>query len=165
MGEALPHFGHLCARLGAWQVPESLHQQDFRHGNLQAVGDTFLYYDWGDTVISHPFFSINRMFDYVTVPEGGEYWHWRFDQPDDGKRRAIRDAYLGPFTAFAPMEKRLEAFEISRQLSLPYQVIRWYHETRNVELASPWGSEMPKITRYFFKQTLQSLEEAKGMTA
>jgi hypothetical protein len=95
------------------------------------------------------------MFDYITAPEGRERWHWSFDHPDDHRRTTIRDAYLEPFADFAPTCELLAAFELSRQLNQPYQVIRWYNEAKHVELASPYGGRMPSIVRYNLKQALE----------
>ena len=41
--------------------------------------ETYLFYDWGDTVIFHPFFSVNRMIDYLSPPEGIESWDGHFE--------------------------------------------------------------------------------------
>ena len=57
------------ARLAASGVPASLVQQDFRHGNLTVVppagararAPRFVFYDWANTVVSHPFFSGTRL--------------------------------------------------------------------------------------------------------
>jgi hypothetical protein len=72
------------------------------------------------------------------------------------RRRAIRDAYLSPFTDFAPMNELLAAFELSRQLNRPYQVIRWYDESRHVEPASPFGRPILQLARDFLKGALKS---------
>ena len=69
-----PKVAGLCDRLAGSPIPDSLHNQDFRSGNLIATGDEFLFYDWGDTVLSHPFFSVQRMLDYVSSPVGVPRW-------------------------------------------------------------------------------------------
>lgn len=44
------------ARKPSWKARRlwSLHQQDLGEGNLIASGDTFVFFDWSDTVIPHP---------------------------------------------------------------------------------------------------------------
>ena len=51
--------------LGESPIPASIVQQDFRDGNVAVRGRDYLFYDWSDTVVSHPFFSACRFLEYV----------------------------------------------------------------------------------------------------
>lgn len=151
----LPTIARLCERLAAGPIPDTLHNQDFRSGNLIAIGFDFLFYDWGDTVLSHPFFSVQRMLDYVPCPGSAPRWHWRMAHRGDQLRRTIRDAYLAAWTGTASRRCLREAFVLSRQLNVAYQVIRWYQEIRHVEVESQWGRVMPSATKNELRRLLE----------
>lgn len=160
MKRFLPRWSQQCSRLAAYSIPETLHNQDFRYGNLRMVKDTFLFFDWSDTVISHPFFSLNRLLDDITPSKGvNAAWQVHFDHPDDGRRRAVRDAYLSVFTDFAPLEELSIAFEISRQLNRPYWLFRLYDTAHKSDPTNAGGMLAPIQTRHLFSQTLEWLNE------
>jgi hypothetical protein len=61
--ELMPRIQDMWGELAAIPVPASIVQQDFRHGNLVMSGKSYLFYDWSDTVIGHPFFACCRFLD------------------------------------------------------------------------------------------------------
>ena len=48
-------------------VTLSLHNEDFREGNIVISGDNPVLFDWKNTVISHPFFLLTTFLDDVCV--------------------------------------------------------------------------------------------------
>lgn len=150
-----PMLTQLCEQLAASPIPNTLHNQDFRSGNLIAIGKEFLFYDWGDTVLSHPFFSVQRMLDYVSCQEGVPRWYWKMRHRGDQLRRTIRDAYLAEWEGRASRRQLREGFVLSRQLNPMYQAIRWHQEVQHVEVASPWGSAMPSATKRSLRDLLE----------
>ncbi|HJP33814.1 MAG TPA: hypothetical protein QGF95_24950 [Candidatus Latescibacteria bacterium] len=150
-----PVVGELCAKLSTYDIPESLHHQDFRSGNLIAIGDEALFYDWGDTVVSHPFLSLQRMLDFVDRPRGVPHWDWEMKHRGDRLCRAIRDAYLKEWTCLESPRRLTEVHILSRQLNVAYQAIRWHQEIPHVELDSGWGRVMPRATKNSLRQVLE----------
>jgi hypothetical protein len=134
-----PQLKAMWARLAEYAIPHSLHQQDFRGGNIAVTGQGYLYFDWNDTVIAHPFFSVQRMLDFLPAPAGVPRWDGRLQHQDDQARRNIRDAYLQPWTVYEPIERLVEAFELSRYLNEIYQAVRWYLELPYLEPGCPWA--------------------------
>jgi hypothetical protein len=131
-------FELMWARLDEYAIPSSIHLPDFRGGNIAVVDNNYLYFDWGDCVIAHPFLSIHRMLDYLPPPEGVKNWDGQMNHPDDGLRRDLREAYLEPWTAYGSLSQLHEAFTLSRYLNEVYQAIRWYLETAYLEPGCPW---------------------------
>jgi hypothetical protein len=133
-------------------VPDSLVQQDFRDGNVAVVeagaapggGYRFVFYDWGDAVVGHPFFCGVRMQDYLRRP-----YATRVRGPSGvpapvvfsaaAHRRYVRDAYLEPWTVFAPATELRATFRLTRRLNPLWQTLRWWLERRFYEDTSPWG--------------------------
>lgn len=150
---AVPALADQCASLAAAGVPDSLVQQDFRDGNLAVVeegavaggGYRFVFYDWGDAVVGHPFFCGVRMQDYLHRP-----YAVRVRGPSGvpapvvlsatAHRRYVRDAYLEPWTTFAPAAGLRAAFRQARRLNPLWQTLRWWLERRFYEDTSPWGA-------------------------
>jgi len=165
----LPELRRLCAALHASGIPPSLVQQDFREGNL-AVGPqrdgvrTFVYYDWSDTVISHPFFSGIRMLDYIQQPyetalRGPSGAPSTVTFSAVAHRRYIRDAYLEPWTALLPAAQLREVFALARRLNPLWQAVRWWLELPYYEPASPWGAMMIATLPARVRGLVRSLSE------
>src|SRR5258708_4391043 len=92
--ELVPRLHDLWDELAAIPIPASIVQQDFRHGNLVMSGRSYVFYDWSDTVVSHPFFACCRFLDFV---QRGP--HPRRGLPVEERSRRIADAYLQPSTS------------------------------------------------------------------
>ena len=159
---AVPRWRAMWAELGEYQIPLSLHQQDFREGNLVVTGDTYLFYDWGDTVVAHPFFSAHRLLDYISPPEGVAHWEGYFAHPEDTRRRCIRDRYLEPWTRFESMKNLIEAFALSRHLNELYQSIRWFLELSYLEPVCPWYKVLYRAPARVMKNMLQADRDASN---
>jgi hypothetical protein len=96
-----PRVAELCERLAALGVPETIQHDDLHDGQVYVRDDTYVFFDWGDSCVSHPFFSMS-----VTL-EGQIAWGLE-DVEGSVDLRPYRDAYLEPFTAFAS-RRELEA--------------------------------------------------------
>ena len=128
--------------LGESPLPFSIVQQDFRDGNIAVRGRDYVFYDWSDTVVSHPFFSACRFLEYVE--SGGES-----PKRKRGRRLAtavrherLRDAYLDVWAEYAPRDRLLAVFREVQRLNPLYQAIRWHLELPYCEPGSPWWRTM-----------------------
>ena len=68
-------FTALCEELAGHGIPETLQHDDLHIGNVYVRDGRVVFLDWGDAVVSHPFFSLARA--------------------DDVWSDSLRDAYLG----------------------------------------------------------------------
>lgn len=84
-----PRFTELCVALAQAGIPESIQHDDLHMANLYSVGDVLRVVDWGDSSISHPFFSLLETFRFLE-----EFNHLA---PGDSWFRRLRDAYLEPW--------------------------------------------------------------------
>jgi hypothetical protein len=66
--DAVPRVRELAEELATYDVTETLQHDDLHDGQVFVRGDRHLILDWGDAVISHPFFTLS-----VTL-EGGVAW-------------------------------------------------------------------------------------------
>jgi len=95
-------------------------------------GKSPMIFDWTDAAISHPFFDI-----YIVLTS----------EKDDSRRRDQRQAHIDVWSEVAPLEKVLQALELSEQVA-PYYYLLAY---RNVELNAPSQSRwelMFLLTRF-----------------
>jgi Phosphotransferase enzyme family len=106
-----PRFAELCAEL-AGTAGATVQHDDLHIGNVYADGDVLRILDWGDTSISHPFFSLVVTFrvleEVLKVP------------PDDRCYARLRDAFLEPWNA------DVESFELAMRVGTIAHTFTWF---------------------------------------
>jgi hypothetical protein len=155
-------FQAMWTRLAEFPIPPSIHLQDFRGLNIAVTGDHYLYFDWADCVIAHPFLTIHRMLDFLPRPEGIKNWDGQLTHPDDDLRRHIRDAYLEPWTAYGSSLQLRECFILSRYLNELYQAIRFYLETAYLEPGCPWHNKVTGAFLSYLRRLLDMADDLPG---
>ena len=131
----------LCLRLGDFGVPYSLEHGDFAYWQIMLTGSGHSIIDWSDSSVSHPFFSVSFFLDEL-----------RFGAPDQVQNRTqLRDAYLEAWTEFEPMDRLVNAFEMSRPLSALHHA-GIYHSAILPQIEAKW--EWEGMVPYFLKKLL-----------
>jgi hypothetical protein len=73
-----PRFAELCSELATHGLPETIQHDDLHHANVYAQGERLRVLDWGDSSISHPFFSLVETFRFLEeinkLPTSGSPW-------------------------------------------------------------------------------------------
>jgi hypothetical protein len=86
-------FGEVCAELAARGIPETIQHDDLHGHNVFRCDEELRILDWGDSCISHPFFSLAVTLDGVIA--------WGVDDIERSEpTEPFRDAYLEPFGAY-----------------------------------------------------------------
>jgi hypothetical protein len=83
-----PRFADLCDDLAGAGIPESVQHDDLHAANVWAHDGNARILDWGDSCVSHPFFTLSETFRHL---EGGGM------ALDDPWFARLRDAYLEPW--------------------------------------------------------------------
>jgi hypothetical protein len=108
-------FAERCERLAAYGIPETIQHDDLHDGNVFVRDGRYLFFDWGDSCVSHPFHSLvvclRAIAHKFELPPGG---------PDVLR---LRDAYLEPF---GPPTELAEAAELAHYLGTAGRAINWY---------------------------------------
>jgi hypothetical protein len=113
----LPYIERLCRELAAYKIPASLHHGDLHDGNIFMKDGRHLFFDWGDSHITHPFFSLRTVFVSMENTFGYEENDPRFDD-------FARD-YLEPWQKFESRERLWNAYQIANRLwSIP-SALQW----------------------------------------
>lgn len=127
-----------CANLASYKVPQTLIHGDLG-GNIIAKDDGFIYFDWTDVCVSHPFFDTTTLVDVVF--DEMSLFH---DVPD--ARDRLRDAFLEPWIRFEPMERLLEAYEVARPLGVLHQAMSYMWILSNIAEDARWELEGGLVT-------------------
>ena len=114
-----PRVGEMCDRLAGYGVPETIQHDDLHDGQVFIRDGRYLFFDWGDCCVSHPFFSMS-----VTL-EG--QLGWGLDDVEGSEdTRPFRDAYLRPFTRYATLASLEEAYAIAVRLGWICRALNWH---------------------------------------
>lgn len=108
-----PTFSALCDHLSRHKIPETLEHTDFHGNNILIKDDHLTIGDWGDAVISHPFFSLASYLDNATRYHGLKEGDVRYVN--------LQNVYLDTWTEFEPKDQLIEAFQLAKRLR-PCQV-------------------------------------------
>jgi aminoglycoside phosphotransferase (APT) family kinase protein len=109
--------GRLCDQLRSFDIPETIDHGDLHDGNVFVLDGNYRFFDWGDSGISHPFFSLHRTFRNVQE---------RFDlQADSVWFTRLKVAYLQARSGYMPQDQLESAFDLAHQLAPIPAALRW----------------------------------------
>jgi hypothetical protein len=116
--DLMPHYAELCAELASFGLPETLHHEDFHDANIFASDGHYVFFDWGESGVAHPFFSL-----LVTLRSIA----YRLDLADDAPELdRLRDAYLEPWARYAPHDDLVRACSLATRLAMPARALTWH---------------------------------------
>jgi hypothetical protein len=114
VASAAPRFAEDCAELAASRVPASVDHADLHEGQA-FVGDggRFVFFDWGDASIAHPFTSFLVAYRAAARRLG------------PGHLDRLRDAYLEPWTAELPVAELRALVEVAVRVGPISRALSW----------------------------------------
>ena len=110
-----PQLKNLCVELAGYQIPQTLVHGDLHLGNVAFSNDNYLFFDWTDSCISHPFFDMFELF----FARNNQLFLFRL--------RGWRDEYLNQWTIYEPRSRLLEAWTLAKPLCALHHAITYYH--------------------------------------
>lgn len=119
----LPMVEALCQKAAFYPVPETLHHDDFHTNNVGYQNGDYRFFDWCESCISHPFYSLLMMQRYAKF----------VFEADDTILNRLRDAYLGEWTAYAPLETLIDMLPITHQLTVLCRALTWWDISQKVD--------------------------------
>ncbi len=112
----IPEFKQACVDLAAYSIPATLEHGDFWAGQIVVSGDKSVFIDWSDCSVSHPFFSLYFLHDTdIRLPDVANV------------RERLRDAYLQLWTAYEPLPKLIEAYDLAMKLAPLHHALIYQH--------------------------------------
>lgn len=138
----IPEFKRILTELYKYGIPATLEHGDFWAGQVIVHHDQYVFIDWSDASISHPFFSLLFLYDDdAPLP----------DVPHTLER--LRNAYLESWKAYEPMDKLIEAYELARQIA-PLHYALLYHQRVLPGMEIKW--EMRNMIPFYLRMLLVS---------
>jgi hypothetical protein len=108
---SLPRVEEMCAELTGLGIGETIQHDDLHDGQVFARDGRYLFFDWGDSCVSHPFHSLT-----VTLRATAA----KLDlEPGGRDLQRLRDAYLEPFGDFR------DAAELAYRTGTLARTIAW----------------------------------------
>jgi aminoglycoside/choline kinase family phosphotransferase len=112
-----PRFHELCAELEAFGLPDSIQHDDLHDGNVFVRDGRVAIYDWGDSSVAHPLWSLVKPLrdapDRGLDPEplcAAYLAAWTAVEPEERLRAALRVAVPVGMFAYALQVRRLVGF-------------------------------------------------------
>lgn len=106
-----------CSQLAASPIPASLDHNDLHTKNVFLDGDRARFYDWGDSVVAHPFASMIVVLKDMTALLGYD--------PGDPIMLRLRDAYLEAFSDLAPHKELVAELELACRVGMIARTLVW----------------------------------------
>jgi tRNA A-37 threonylcarbamoyl transferase component Bud32 len=148
----MPKIGQMCQQLSHYQVPYTLEHGDFHPNNIRLTDSGHAFIDWGESSITHPFFS-RAAFEYqleYLLPDMRAEWE------------RLRQAYLQVWLQYEPMTRLKETLALSRPLSAIHSALTFYRLYLSLEPRNRWEMEveaaLPFALKMFLKQMLSTTD-------
>jgi aminoglycoside/choline kinase family phosphotransferase len=103
-------------QLAANPIPLTLQHDDFHTGNIGLKEGRYCFFDWGESFIAHPFYSL-----LIALRDARYILEY-----DDETLHRIRDTYLDGWTEYAPMEYLYELLDITHRLAALGRALSWW---------------------------------------
>jgi hypothetical protein len=113
----LPELGRTCARLAAFGIPETLQHDDLHDGNVFVRDGDYLFFDWGDSCVSHPFHTL-----VVTLRAVA---HRLGLPPGSHDLLRLRDTYLERFSAYGSLDELRAAADLAHVTGTAGRTLAW----------------------------------------
>jgi hypothetical protein len=140
--ERLPEVAAMCQELRGLGIPETLQHDDFHDGNVFVRDGTHVFFDWGDSCVSHPFHTLVVTLRTVAM---------RFDLEPGGREiLRLRDAYLERFGEQASL---LKAFDLAYAVGTIGRALAWHRYVR--ESDPRYRSEIADAVPYGLQRFLE----------
>lgn len=111
-----PRLRAMCGELAAYGVPQTLVHGDLHGDNVAGREGAFVFFDWTDACLSHPFFDLMTILD-----------------EEEATQARLRDAYLALWIAHEPPERLLAAWALARPLCALHHAISYQTITNSLE--------------------------------
>lgn len=125
--EYMPRFEAMCEELAGFFIPETLHHDDFHDGNIFVRDGRYIFADWAESCVAHPFFS---------MVVGLRSIAYRFNLPEDAPEIAeLRDIYLEPWTCYESRQNLQAAFYLANRVGRVCRALTWHRVVSGLDEA------------------------------
>jgi len=133
-----PKLEAVCLGLAETGVPDALAHGDLHLSNVARVDGQYVFFDWTDACVTHPFF------DLIDV----------FREQDRTVRERLRDAYLSMWLEYEPIDRLLDIWTDAESVAMLHHAVSYRHILANVEPGA--AGELEWALPYFLRKVLTS---------
>jgi len=133
----------ISGKLATSPIPQSIHHGDFHDGNIFLNDDHFVFFDWGDCSVTHPFFSLRTVCVSIEYSLDLEEYPPEFD--------GLRDVYLKSWMQYDSFENLLDYYHLAARLSPICSALGYFQTMKRLEdpLGSDFKGAIPGLLREF----------------
>ena len=126
----------MTSALGAFGLPASIDHSDMHAGNVLAPGGTYVFFDWHEAAVTHPFFSMVVATSWLRRHHGVE--------AGSPQERRLHDAYLAPWAAYGAREELGAALALALRLGMLTRALGWMRVLADLPRAEqePWAENV-----------------------
>lgn len=142
-----PILAALARELATFDIPLTIEHGDLHPGNVIVTPAGYLFFDWSDAGVAHPFFAAVLQYEDSdgVLPRSNEV------------RDKLRDAYLEPWLGCESRDRLLRAWDMSQVLAPVQYALLYQHEVLpGLELR--W--EMERMIPHYLRTALRRLDAA-----
>ena len=143
---ALPRFLARCEELAGYGVPPSIVHGDLHLGNVARGPAGYLFFDWTDACVAHPFF------DLATIRRGTGFEE---AEGESELRDRLRAAYLPAWSSFEPADRLDRAFQLAVPLAAMHHAVSY--RSLVAGMVPPVEPHMARSTAWWLRQVLAGL--------
>jgi len=114
--EAVPEFTRMCKKLASFGIPETIHHDDFHDANIFIRDEQIILTDWGESAITHPFFTVVVMMRSVDNSMGMDF---------SPEAEQVRDLYLQNWTSYAPLGQLQSVLKLAQRIGYVNRALTW----------------------------------------
>jgi hypothetical protein len=112
-----PQLAALCTDLDTFGLPASIDHSDLHSGNVLAPGDDYVFFDWHEGAVTHPFFSMvvaTRWLEHNHAVKAGS-----------AEETRLHDAYLEPWARFGTIASLRAALDLALRIGPLTRALGW----------------------------------------
>ena len=145
-----PTLKTLCAQLASYKIPETLVHGDLHLHNVALYKNNYLFFDWTDSCISHPFFDLFELFLKSNQKSFLERLKGLWNQKS---KKRLRDQYLSQWRQYEPWERLLDAWNIAQPLCALHHSVTYQNMLHSLE--SRTKQEFNRTIPYFLREIIR----------
>lgn len=113
----IPKLQKMCGTLAQYNIPETLQHDDFHDGNIFVTQTGFRFFDWAESFIAHPFFSLVVSLRSIA---------YRFNlEEDSAELYELAELYLSEWQEYGSLERLHEAFDLAMVIGRINRALTW----------------------------------------
>jgi hypothetical protein len=114
--QAVPEFERMCQRLADFGIPETIHHDDFHDANIFKRDGKLTFTDWGESAVTHPFFTLVVMMRSVDNSFGVDY---------SPEADFVRDMYLEHWTLYGSLDELRSIVKLAQHIGYVNRALTW----------------------------------------